>query len=156
MNNQPMGMCAPCVFTGNQRFLLVKQILQLTLHCAMATLPGGANRRVLKEGTLQKRQRGKSVRGQDFSGLKFQNRYVRLDTDSLRYYRKVQEHACSGTTRLHNCMLEQDKKFRGRFPVSSIAFVEKIPLSTFVGVKYGFQVCTFLTLSVLCLPGYRQ
>lgn len=39
-----------------------------------------------KVGNLLKRQRGKSVKGQNFSGLKFQKRYIRVDTEFLYYY----------------------------------------------------------------------
>lgn len=53
----------------------------------MATLP--AAKTVLKVGTLQKRQRGKSVKGNDYRGLKFQSRVVSLNTEFLRYYRPM-------------------------------------------------------------------
>ena len=39
-----------------------------------------------KEGSLWKRQRGSHIKGQDYSGLKIQKRFIRLDAQFLNYY----------------------------------------------------------------------
>ena len=44
---------------------------------------------LLKGGLLHKRQRGKSVKGPDYSRLKFQPRLINLDIENLSYYDKV-------------------------------------------------------------------
>ena len=54
----------------------------------MATLPkhqAATTKTILKEGTLQKQQRGKKA-SKNLSSLKFQSRFVQLDTEFLRYY----------------------------------------------------------------------
>ena len=93
---------------------------------------------MLREGRLQKRQRGKHVKGNNYTGLKFQSRFVSLNTEYLHYFR-VSIHYGLAVHEL-SAAQPQDKKHKGKFPVSSIAFVQEVPPGTFEKIKYGFQV----------------
>ena len=48
----------------------------------------------------------------------------------------------------------QDKSFRGKFPVSFIAFVEDVPPNTFSGISHAFQVYSLIHIPPSKLASY--
>ena len=54
---------------------------------------------LLKGGWLWKRQGDSHIKGQDYSGLKFKKRFIRLDKEFLYYYRGPSVSLCNDGTR---------------------------------------------------------
>lgn len=79
-----------------------------------------AAKTLLKAGYLLKRQRGKSAKA-DLKKLRFQQRYINLDTNTLDYFE------------------DQRGSKKGSFPVERIRIVENVPDATF-GKPFNFQV----------------
>jgi hypothetical protein len=79
-----------------------------------------AAKTLLKCGYLLKRQRGRSVK--DLRKLRFQQRYINLDTRTLDYFED-----------------QKGTNLKDSFPVERIRIVENVPDVTF-GKAFCFQV----------------
>ena len=92
-----------------------------------------ATKTLLKCGYLLKRQRGKNK--VDLKKLKFQQRYMNLDTKTLDYFE------------------DQRGAKKGSFPVERIRIIENVPDVTF-GKAFCFQVSCIVVL--LLVGRWRQ
>ena len=90
-----------------------------------------AAKTLLKCGYLLKRQRGQSLKA-DLKKLKFQQRYMNLDTKTLDYFE------------------DQKGVKKGSFPVERIRIVENVPDVTF-GRAFCFQVSCVLLIGRWCV-----
>jgi hypothetical protein len=77
------------------------------------------DKKVYKEGFLEKRQRGLHHKTDN---LQFQRRYFKLTSEGLEYYK------------------DKDKELRGSFSIDKIKIIEAMHRSVFIRKDYCFQV----------------